>query len=80
MHNNNNKMKNVYNKNNTNIIYIIDIIDSHDCHKRRWFVRNRFYKECEYTIQHLGKPKKGKIVEDMDDEKKEEEKEFMFKF
>lgn len=60
--------------------HIIDIIDSHDCHKRRWFVRNRFYKECEYTIQHLGKPKKGKIVEDIDDEKKEEEKEFMFKF
>jgi superfamily II DNA or RNA helicase len=38
--------------------HIIDIIDSHDCHKRRWFVRQKFYKECEYTIQHINKPKK----------------------
>lgn len=38
--------------------HIIDIIDSHECHKRRWFVRQRFYKECEYTIQHENKPKK----------------------
>jgi superfamily II DNA or RNA helicase len=41
--------------------HIIDIIDSHDCHKRRWFVRQKFYKECEYTFQHIDKPKK--IVE-----------------
>lgn len=38
--------------------HIIDIIDSHECHKRRWYVRYRFYKECEYTIQHINKPKK----------------------
>jgi superfamily II DNA or RNA helicase len=38
--------------------HIIDIIDSHDCHKRRWFVRQRFYKECEYTIRHIDKPAK----------------------
>jgi superfamily II DNA or RNA helicase len=38
--------------------HIIDIIDSHDCHKRRWFVRQKFYKECEYTFQHINKPKK----------------------
>ena len=38
--------------------HIIDIIDSHECHKRRWFVRQRFYKECEYTIQHENKPKR----------------------
>lgn len=38
--------------------HIIDIIDSHDCHKRRWFVRQKFYKECEYTFQHIDKPKK----------------------
>jgi superfamily II DNA or RNA helicase len=37
--------------------HIIDIIDSHDCHKRRWLIRQKFYKECEYTIQH-NKPKK----------------------
>jgi superfamily II DNA or RNA helicase len=38
--------------------HIIDIIDSHDCHKRRWFVRQKFYKECEYTFQHIDKPKR----------------------
>ena len=38
--------------------HIIDIIDSHECHKRRWFVRQKFYKECEYTFQHINKPKK----------------------
>ena len=53
--------------------HIIDIIDSHECHKRRWYVRQRFYKECEYTIQHSGKKQKEK-------EEKEEEKEFMFQF
>ena len=36
--------------------HIIDIIDSHDCHKRRWFVRQKFYKECEYTFEHIDKP------------------------
>ena len=38
--------------------HIIDFIDSHDCHKRRWLIRQKFYKECEYTIQHLDRPKK----------------------
>lgn len=37
--------------------HIIDIIDSHECHKRRWYIRQKFYKECQYTIQH-DKPKK----------------------
>jgi len=40
--------------------HIIDIIDSHECHKRRWYVRQKFYKECEYTFQHVNKPKKVK--------------------
>jgi superfamily II DNA or RNA helicase len=40
--------------------HIIDIIDSHDCHLRRWYIRQRFYKECEYTIQHIDRPKKVK--------------------
>jgi superfamily II DNA or RNA helicase len=44
--------------------HIIDIIDSHDCHKRRWFVRSKFYKECEYTFQHINKPKR--VVEKTD--------------
>jgi superfamily II DNA or RNA helicase len=38
--------------------HIIDIIDSHECHKRRWYVRQKFYKQCEYTFQHIDKPKK----------------------
>jgi superfamily II DNA or RNA helicase len=38
--------------------HIIDIIDSHECHVRRWYIRQRFYKECEYTIQHINKLKK----------------------
>ena len=41
--------------------HIIDIIDSHECHKRRWYVRQKFYKECEYKIIHFNKPKKVKI-------------------
>jgi len=43
--------------------HIIDIIDSHECHIRRWYVRRKFYKECEYTIQHIDKPKKTGNVE-----------------
>lgn len=41
--------------------HIIDIIDSHECHKRRWYVRQKFYKECEYTFQHVNKPTKVKL-------------------
>jgi len=39
--------------------HIIDVIDSHECHVRRWYIRQRFYKECEYTIQHINKPQKS---------------------
>ena len=42
--------------------HIIDIIDSHDCHVRRWAVRQKFYKESQYTIQHIDKPKKKKEI------------------
>jgi len=52
--------------------HIIDIIDSHECHRRRWYIRQRFYKECQYTFQHTDKPKKGKT--------EEEPQEFMFQF
>ena len=38
--------------------HIIDIIDSHECHIRRWYTRKRFYKECQYTFQHIDKPQK----------------------
>jgi superfamily II DNA or RNA helicase len=40
--------------------HIIDIIDSHDCHKRRWAVRQKFYKDSQYTIQHIDRPKPKK--------------------
>ena len=40
--------------------HIIDIIDSHDCHKRRWAVRQKFYKDSQYTIQHIDRPKQKK--------------------
>lgn len=39
--------------------HIIDVIDSHDCHKRRWYVRQKFYKECQYTITHIDHPSRG---------------------
>ncbi len=54
--------------------HIIDIIDSHECHMRRWYIRQRFYKECEYTIRHLDRAKQQK------EEKKEKEQGFLFKF
>lgn len=57
--------------------HIIDVIDSHDCHKRRWWIRQRFYKECEYTIQHQNRPKKG--AEPVEEEEKEEA-ESLFRF
>jgi superfamily II DNA or RNA helicase len=38
--------------------HIIDIIDSHDCYMRRWNVRRTFYKDCQYTIEYIDKPKK----------------------
>ena len=53
--------------------HIIDIIDSHDCHKRRWFVRQKFYKDCKYTFQHINKPKKK-------EQEQEQKEEFLFKF
>ena len=56
--------------------HIVDIIDSHDCHKRRWYVRQRFYKECEYTFQHINRPKKGTEEK----EEKEEDQGSLFRF
>ena len=43
--------------------HIIDIIDSHECHKRRWYLRQKFYKDCEYKIIHMDKPKKIKEID-----------------
>jgi superfamily II DNA or RNA helicase len=55
--------------------HIIDIIDSHDCHKRRWLIRQKFYKECEYTMEHIGKPKRGKSQTATSHKEEEEQKE-----
>jgi superfamily II DNA or RNA helicase len=38
--------------------HIIDIIDSHETYKRRWYIRKRFYTECQYTFEHINKPNK----------------------
>jgi superfamily II DNA or RNA helicase len=57
--------------------HIIDIIDSHECHMRRWYIRQRFYKECEYTIRHLDRAKQQK---EQKEEKEEKEQGFLFKF
>ena len=53
--------------------HIIDIIDSHECHKRRWYVRQRFYKECQYSIVHIDRPSRHT-------EPQEEPQESLFQF
>jgi superfamily II DNA or RNA helicase len=61
--------------------HIIDVIDSHDCHKRRWWIRQRFYKECEYTIQHHNRPNKGSDHPKEEEAKEaKEEAESLFRF
>ena len=54
--------------------HIIDILDSQQMLINRWSIRQRFYKECKYTIQHHNKPNK----KDKNDSDTSEE--FMFKF
>jgi len=44
--------------------HIIDIVDSHSMLVNRWYVRQRFYKKCEYTVTHIDKQKKPVEVED----------------
>jgi len=58
--------------------HIIDMIDSHTMLTNRWYIRNRFYKKCEYTIQHIDKPKK--VVKDKEEEEAKENETFLFKF
>jgi superfamily II DNA or RNA helicase len=36
---------------------IMDIIDQHDTYVRQWYQRQRYYKKCAYTIEHINKPK-----------------------
>lgn len=44
---------------------IYDIIDQHDTYIRQWWVRQRYYKQCTYSIEHIGRashePKKESI-------------------
>ena len=37
---------------------IIDVIDLHDMYVRQWYLRQRYYKTCAYTVTHIGKPAK----------------------
>lgn len=37
---------------------IIDVIDQHDTYVRQWYLRQRYYKKCAYTVEHVGKPVK----------------------
>ena len=37
---------------------IVDLIDSHDMYVNQWYQRQRYYKKCAYTIEHVGKPSK----------------------
>jgi superfamily II DNA or RNA helicase len=53
--------------------HIIDVIDSHDCHKRRWWVRRRFYKECQYTFQTVKIQGEGFVQDNEDDDDEEDE-------
>ena len=39
---------------------ICDFIDSHTILLNRWYIRQKFYKECEYKIINIDKPKKVK--------------------
>lgn len=38
---------------------IYDIIDSHDTYVRQWWTRQRYYKQCNYSIQHTGRVRLG---------------------
>lgn len=42
---------------------IYDIIDSHDMYVRQWWTRRRYYKQCNYSIQNVGKSKEEKTQE-----------------
>lgn len=41
--------------------HIIDIIDQHPCYQTKWYVRNKFYKECNYNIIYIDKPSKSTV-------------------
>ena len=34
---------------------IIDIIDQHETYVRQWQLRQRYYKKCAYSVEHVGK-------------------------
>jgi len=36
---------------------IMDIIDQHETYVRQWYQRQRYYKKCAYTVEHVNKPK-----------------------
>lgn len=38
---------------------IYDIIDSHDSYVRQWWIRKKYYKQCNYSIENIGFEKKS---------------------
>jgi superfamily II DNA or RNA helicase len=48
--------------------HIIDIIDSHETLLRRWYIRNKFYRSCEYRIFNIDKYKSDDNLETTSDE------------
>jgi hypothetical protein len=34
---------------------IVDIIDQHETYVRQWYLRQRYYKKCAYSVEHVGK-------------------------
>lgn len=37
---------------------IYDVIDQHDTYVRQWWVRQRYYKQCTYSIEHIGRARR----------------------
>lgn len=37
---------------------IVDVIDQHDMYINQWYKRLKYYKQCQYTIEHVNKLKK----------------------
>ena len=43
---------------------IFDVIDSHDTYVRQWWTRQRYYKQCNYSIQNIGRARAGGAQEE----------------
>ena len=41
---------------------IVDVIDQHETYVRQWWIRQRYYKQCEYTIEHINRKKETSVA------------------